>query len=208
MRTLATTLLTWTATTALIAGAGAVAVHRARTAAGPAVAVATPSVVEPTTIAEAGPTPAVPLPGRQPSVLSVDGNDTPFPAANLTVTRSRGGLHAVLCTDDPPAAMESGYAGNSFMFDMVVPATAIADLPTSTWEYNVNRSSDATGIFLHGDRDTLQPTPGVHVAFQHDGPETLATITGTFLRLDTRDPTAPPEHVQVYGVVRCLPAQK
>ena len=205
-----TRLISWTTTAALVAVAGAVSVHHARVVAGPAVV--PPGVTPAPTLAllpppEPGPTPAVPRAGRMPSVLSLDGHDTAFPAANLTVTRGRGGLHAVLCTDDPAAAMRSGYTANSFMFDMVVPVDNVTELPGSTWTYT-DDASDATGIYLRGNRDQLQPTADVRVAFRHDKATTLAIVTGTFLRLDTRDPTAPPERVGVYGVLRCLPAQK
>ena len=46
------------------------------------------------------------------------------------------------------------------------------------------------------------------VSFANEGHTTLATIAGTFVKLDTRDPLAAPERVSVYGVVRCLPAQR
>ena len=159
-------------------------------------------------LADAGPTPAVPRPARPLTVLSLDGRDVPFPAANLTVTRTHAGLHAILCTDDPPDALESGYGGNSFMFDMRLPADVVADLPVTPWECKAGDAGDATGIFLHGDRDQLQPLPGVRVEFQKDGPALLAVITGPFLHLDRRDPSVPPERVQVYGCVRCLPAER
>ena len=201
------TLLSTAAVLAAVSVTGAVVVHRARVAAGPAVPVPTVAVAPPPV--EPGPTPAVAKPGRPMSVVSIDGHDAPFPAANLTVTRGRGGLHAVLCTDDPPAALQSGYTDNSFMFDMVVPVDAPADLPLATWQYQPDQSSDATGIYLHGNRDQLQPTADVRVAFAPDAAGTLlATITGTFVKLDTRDPTAPPERVSAYAVVRCLAARR
>jgi hypothetical protein len=176
-------------------------------------AVAKPHAVAPATTAvtdavEPGPTPAVPRPTRPPSVVSIDGRDTPFPAANLTVTRSNRGLHAILCTDDPPAALDAGYGGNSFMFDMRIPADRSAELTATPWEFKDGTSSDATGIFLHGDRDQLQPTAGVRVTFEHDGPDLLAFITGPFIHLDSHDPSVPPERVQVYGCVRCLAAER
>ena len=199
--------LTLALTATFVAGS-AVVIHDAREAAGPAVAAAAPAPRPPAVPDEPRPTPAVGRPARPGVVLSVDGQDVRFPAARLTVTRATGGLHAILCTDDPPAAIEAGYAGNSFMFDMTVGADRPADLPTAAWEYVEGRSSDATGLFLHGNRDALAPTPGVRVTFEPDGVATVATVSGTFLRLDTRDPSVAPERVQVYGTVRCLAAER
>ena len=201
------TLLALTALTVAVTATIGIAVHRA----GPPARSAPPIVPTTTTVADAvdpGPTPAVARPARPPSVLSLDGRDTPFPAANLTVTRSARGIHAILCTDDPPAALDSGYAGNSFMFDMRLPADQNVDLTVTPWDYKEGTSSDATGLFLHGDRDQLQPTNGVRVSFQKDGPALLACISGPFIHLDSRDPSAPPERVQVYGCVRCLAAER
>ena len=177
----------------------------------PATAPATPPAVvpAPTPAADTGLTPAVPRAARPLSVLSVDGRDTPFPAANLTVTRTAAGLHAVLATDDPPAALESGYAGNSYLFDMRLAADDIADLPTVAWDYLPGGpNADADGIFLRGDRDQLQPAPGVRVTFQKDGAALLAFVSGPFTFIDRHDPTAPPERVQVSGCVRCLAAEQ
>jgi hypothetical protein len=201
MRRTKTILLLTAATLAL----AATAVHEAREAAGPAL-----PVVPPTVTAEPGPTPAVPKPARPMTTLSLDGQDVSFPAATLTVTRTRGGPHAILATDDPPEAIGSDYAGNSYMFDMrLTPSERAAnDLTQTPWEWSEATSSDATGIFLHGDRDTLQPTPGVRVTFQNDGPALMAVISGPFLKLDGHDPAAAPERVQVYGCVRCLAAER
>ena len=201
------TLLALTATTLAVATAAGIIVHSRGAVHGP-VPVVAPPVSAPTVDADPGPTPAVPKPTRPMSFLSLDGHDTPFPAANLTVTRAHGGLHAILCTDDPPAALDSGYAGNSFMFDMRLPADQVSDLTQTPWEFKDGSSSDATGLFLHGDRDQLTPTNGVRVSFHQDGNAVSALISGPFIHLDSHDPSIPPERVQVYGVVRCLPAER
>ena len=201
------TLLAWTVVLLAVLVAGGVYVRRPRATARPVV----PPVVAPAPMDAAvpGPTPAVPRPARPLSVLSVDGRDTPFPAATLTVTPVGGGLHAILATDDPPAALDAGYAGNSFMFDMRLPADRPAELPAVAWEFNADDANvDADGVFLHGDRDQLQPAPGVRITFQKDGPALLAFISGPFTHLDRHDPTAPPERVQVNGCVRCLAAER
>ncbi len=201
------TLLALTALTVAVTVSAGVYVHSTgRRVPAPVVAPSATTAV--TDAADPGPTPAVSRPARPMSVLSLDGRDTLFPAANLTVTRSARGLHAILCTDDPPAALDSGYAGNSFMFDMRIPADRASDLTALPWDYNDATSSAATGIFLHGDRDELQPTNGVRVTFQKDGSALLAFISGPFIHLDSHDPSAPPERIQVYGCVKCLAAEK
>ena len=191
--------------TAMMLALAAAAVHTAREVAGPAVPVA--AVNPPSTPPGSSLTPAVAKVARPPSFVSVDGRDIEFPAAALTVARTGRGLHAVLRTDDPAEAIGPGYAGNSFMFDMrLAPSASTDDL--GGWDYAAATSSDATGLFLNGNREQLQPTAGVHVEFQHDGPNLMAVVSGPFLRLDDQQPVGPARAGQVYGCVRCLAADR
>jgi hypothetical protein len=149
-------------------------------------------------------------PSRPPSVMAFDGQEVPFPAANLAVLgKSSGGLSVRLCSDDPPTSIDPGYAGNSFVFDMTLPVDSVQSLPLAVWDYkssNTDLPDEATGIYLHGYHEQLHPTD-VHVTFRADGvaaDQFLVVLTGTFLHFDSQTPLAPPRRVQVNTCLRAV----
>lgn len=147
-------------------------------------------------------TPVTAEPSRPMSSILIDGTSVPFPAARLVVGRRRGGgVSAVLCSDDPPAAIEPTYAGNSFMFPMKLDVSRASELPLATWEFRPDAADDATGIFLHGARETLRPSQ-VTVTFRKDGDDVLIYLNGSFLRFDPHDPIATPETVNASACLR------
>ena len=134
-------------------------------------------------------------PMKPPSVLSIDNRDVPFPAAKLAVIgRGSGGYTLLLCSDDPPTAIDPGYAGNSYQLYMRLPIDRLADLPGCTWDFKPADDDSNDGIFLHGFREQLHPID-VHVLFQKDGDELFISLSGHCLRNDTRNPAAPPQRV-------------
>jgi hypothetical protein len=161
---------------------------------------------KPSTAVEASPqadpnavTAAYPM--KPPSIISIDGRDVPFPAAKLAVIgHGSGGFTLRLCSDDPPTAIDPGYAGNSYLLDMQIPIDRLRDLPGARWEYKPGEGDDSTaGIFLHGFRDQLHPQD-LHVMFMKDsdqGKEIEISLTGTYLKNDAKNPAAPPERVTV-----------
>lgn len=156
----------------------------------PAVASATihPSADQPAVVAA--------YPTRPPAVISIDGRQIAFPAARLAVVSHSGGLTLRLCSDDPPDAIDPGYAGNSFILDMRLPIDRTTDIPASSWDHKPSDADDSvSGIFVHGYRDGLRPYD-VHVSFQKVDDQMLAYIDGTFLR-DSANPAAPPDRVHV-----------
>jgi hypothetical protein len=135
-------------------------------------------------------------PSRPPAVLTIDGRQVAFPAARLAVVSHSGGLTLRLCSDDPPDAIDPGYAGNSFILDMRLPIDRTADIPACTWDHKPSDADDSiSGIFIHGYRDGLRPYD-VHVSFQKVDDQMLAYIDGTFLR-DSANLAAPPDRVHV-----------
>ena len=135
-------------------------------------------------------------PTRPPAVFSIDAHDVAFPAARLAIVSHDNGLTLRLCSDDPPAAIDPGYAGNSFTLDMRIPIDRADDIPASTWDHKSSDADDSfSGIFVHGYRDGLRPYD-VHVTFQKADDQMLAYIDGTFLR-DNPNPAAPPDRVHV-----------
>jgi hypothetical protein len=145
-------------------------------------------------------------PVKPPSILSIDGKDVPFPAAKLAVIgHGSGGFVLRLCSDDPPTAIDPGYAGNSYLLDMQVPVDRLRDLPGARWDYKPGDGDDSTnGIFLHGFRDQLHPRE-LHVMFLKDsdqGDQLEISVTGTYLQNDSKNPAAPPERVSVNALLR------
>ena len=140
---------------------------------------------------------------QPPSVLTLEGRDEEFPAAKLALIDHRaGGLTLRLCSDDPPAALDPGYAGNSYVLDMKLAIDRLEDLPASSWDYRSADPSDlSNGIFINGSREQYQPAE-VHVTFQTEGNEIVTVITGEFLHDDLQKPGAAPQRIQVSGILR------
>ena len=141
------------------------------------------------------PTYAEAYPGKLPSTLLVDGNEIQFPAAKLAVLhRGNGGYMLRLCTDDPPTAIDPGYAGNSYVLDLWVPIDRISDLPGFQMDYKPSPGDAVSGIFLHGFKEQLHPL-GAHLLFQKDGDAMVISITGQCEKTDPRNPAARPQRV-------------
>ena len=152
-----------------------------------------------TTTVAANPTSA---PSSQPAAsLEIDGKPVAFPPAKLVITKKAGGLEAILCSDDPPNAIDPGYTGNSFMIEMKLDVDDPADLPTAVWEYKTEKQSprdSTTGIFLNGARRQMQPSD-VRITFEKQGDRMVAMVNGKFLLFDTQDVAAPVQVVDVKG---------
>ena len=133
-----------------------------------------------------------------PSVITVDSREITFPGAKLAViSHGTGGITLRVCSDDPPAAIDPGYLGNSYLFDMQLAIDQISELPLARWDRKASDSGDSTsGIFMHGYRNPLRPAD-MHVSFEKNGVEVLTYITGTFLQDDDQNPGAPPRRVPV-----------
>jgi hypothetical protein len=142
-------------------------------------------------------------PLQPPSIMTIDGRDVTFPGAKLAVIKHRtGGYTLRLCSDDPPTAIDPGYIGNSYVLDMKLGIDRLNDLPAASWDFKSSESDDtSSGIYLHGYREQFH-LDDVHASFQKNGDEMLTYITGTFMHTDASNPAAPPDRVQVTGVLR------
>jgi hypothetical protein len=141
-------------------------------------------------------------PIKPPSVLSINGNEIQFPAAKLVLIDRHSGFTFRLCSDDPPTAIDPGYAGNSYVLDMRLPIDRMSDLPGSAWDFKPADGSDSIdGIFLHGTREQLRPID-VHVQFQKDGTDTVMSLSGTFSHTDSHMLAAPSQRVTVNAFLR------
>lgn len=162
----------------------------------PAVAVAASEPAETSAVVAA-------YPVQPPSTLSIDGREVSFPGAKLAVVKhGSGGFTLLLCSDDPPSAIDPGYAGNSYAIYMRLGIDRLSELPAAMLDFKSSDSDDSSsGIYLHGYREQLHPDD-VHISFQKNGDEMMAFVTGTFLHTDASTPAAPPDRVQVSGVLR------
>jgi len=135
------------------------------------------------------------------AVLNIDGKPTQFPSAKLVLIKKTGSINAILCSDDPPTAIESTYVGNSFMLDMKLDIENPQDLPSAVWQFKAtNREphNSTNGIFLNGARRQMQPAD-VKVTFEKQGDQVVASLSGQFLQLDSHDAAAEPKTVDVNG---------
>lgn len=156
----------------------------------PTVAAATTQPADPAAVMAA-------YPARPPAIFTIDGQNVAFPAARLAVINHRGGLTLRLFSDDPPTAIDPGYVGNSFSFDMRMAIDRAEDIPACTWDHKPDDADDSvSGVFVHGFRDGLRPYD-VHITFQKTDEQMLAYVDGTFLRNDNQNPAAPPDRVHV-----------
>jgi hypothetical protein len=174
-----------------------------RSASSPPVAVNVAPATEPMAAIAAPAT----VPATQPmATLDIGGNAVEFPPAKLVITKKSGGIDAILCSDDPPNAIQSNYAGNSFMIEMKLDIEDPADLPTAVWEFKTDKrepQDSTTGIFLNGSKRQMQPAD-VRVTFAKDGDHLVASVGGKFVLFDSTDVSAPVQLVDVNGKLNAV----
>ena len=168
---------------------------------------------DPTLAAQATTYPATGPASTQPRATSmlIDGRLVQFPPAKL-VLKSRGGVHALLFSDDPPDAIRDDYAGNSFYLDIVLDIEAPDQLATTKWIYkapNSERSDTVSGIYLDGRKKHLQPFDVV-AEFDHEpGRAVKVYLNGQFLLFGADDePTSPGQLIVVSAEIDAPVAQK
>jgi hypothetical protein len=162
---------------------------------------------KPPTAAPVAPTdPAAPvIPVRPPSFLTIDNKQVLFPPTKMAILNQKPGDFRVrLCTDDPPTAIEPGYAGNAFLFDMKLGIDSPAGLRTARWIGNGADFDPDAGIFLGGYKNPYRPQD-VQMTFSGTADDLSVYVEGTFSHADPNDPFGPPEMVKVHGTVNVPP---
>lgn len=169
-----------------------------------------PADTAPANTAEASSLPAAaqhpidaPAAATQPTVfMLIEGEQKAFPASRLVVDDRNGKTVALLMSDDPPAALNDDYAGNSYYMEMEFDDL----LPTirgQVWEYEApdsEKQDTPNGIFLQGNRWQLQPFQ-VRVQFQQVDGADVAWISGTFSMYQEGERPPLPRVVSVTGRV-------
>jgi hypothetical protein len=129
-------------------------------------------------------------PATQPaqSTLNIGLKEFAFPQAVLRFSKSGGLVIARLMTDDPPAAIEADYRGNSFDLIMSLDIADPSRIDQAVWKYtsgaNVREDDSPHGIFLEGQRLRLHPQD-VTARFQQDGDKVIVDLSGWFLLYDS-----------------------
>jgi hypothetical protein len=134
------------------------------------------------------------VPSTEPtaSLMVIDQRIVSFPPAKLRVRQKRAGdpVVAVLFSDDPKAAIDDNYTGNSYYLEMTLDIANPGDLAQGVWTYKSptsERANSTNGIFLDGTHVQLQPLE-VRVEFEQRGNEIGVMLQGHFLQFDANDP--------------------
>ena len=159
------------------------------------------------------PEPVEPL----PAVMTMGGEVIEFPPAVLHLLPATGAdgaaeTKAVFYSDDPEEALRPGWAGDSFYFEMRFagdPSAVLTPAPDGSmplWQVyapDSSRRDTPNGLFLDGDRVTLQPVDAaVAIDPRRDEGDTAVEVDGLFRRFRGGD-----EHGEVIRVrARVYPA--
>ena len=136
------------------------------------------------------------------SVLAIRNQPVTFPPTRLVLQQKEPSLTLLLFSDDPETAIKADYEGNRYYLEIELDIEDVAHLTAADWHYraaSIERADSPNGIFLDGDRKHLQPYD-VNIVFTGVGSQITATITGTFLLFQGREPS-PPQSVLVQGVL-------
>ncbi len=136
-----------------------------------------------------------------PSYLVIDNQRVEFPPAKLNLQVRDDKVHALLLSDDPPAAISENYTGNSYYIEMTIDdVDDVSNVAGASVQYQAAQSTERDdspdGIFLEGGKKQLQPQ-SVKVEFEGAGEKMAVRITGTFVMFDTQDENVPPTQVPV-----------
>ena len=174
---------------------------------------ATAPVGDATLVAQVTTQPATEPASTQPRVVTmlIDGRKVQFPPARL-VLKTKGGVHALVFSDDPPDAIRDDYGGNSFYFDMPLDIDAPDQLATTKWIFKAptsERSDTVSGIYLDGRKKHLQPFDVVAEFDQEPGRPVKVFLSGQFLWFGADDdPASPGQLIIVSAELEAPVAQK
>jgi hypothetical protein len=140
-----------------------------------------------------------------PSFFVIDNQRVEFPPAKLNLQVRDDKVHALLLSDDPPAAITDNYTGNSYYIEMTIDdVDDVNNVAGASVQYQAAQSTERDdspdGIFLEGGKKQLQPQ-SVKVEFESAGEKMAVRITGTFVMFDTQDENAPPTQVPVSALL-------
>lgn len=147
-------------------------------------------------------TQAAAAPVAEPSIIVINQHRHEFPPAKMQLQTQEGRMVALVYSDDPRTAINDSFTGNSFYLQMPLEIADPAELNGAAWQFKAmesERQDSPYGIFLEGNRYTLQPMD-VQAQFDKETPEGGATIlwlSGTFRLYDAAAETSVGELVPV-----------
>ena len=104
-------------------------------------------------------------------VLTIEGAVEVFPPARLRLDEQDDRVVALLFSDDPPAALNEDYDGNSFYLQLPLDVASAAEIGAATYQFKADTSEKSDGphgIFLQGSKWHLQPED-VRIVFRVPG---------------------------------------
>lgn len=131
------------------------------------------------------------------------GTPRQFAPAKLRLTRRDGEVSALLCTDDPKAAINKDWAGDRYYFMVPLPVDELAKVDGTEWWYQTSPGENEetpNGVYLKGDRYHLEPANAI-IRFEGQPPHMTVRIAGQFLQYDSADASARPKPVIVRGIL-------
>ena len=134
------------------------------------------------------------------SAMTIDGRRVAFPPAKLVLKPRSGHVHAMLHSDDPPAAIRDDYAGNSYYLDMPLEIETAEELAETKWVFKAptsERSDTVSGIYLDGRKKHLQPLDVVAEFDRPPGQAVKIYLSGQFLLFGAEDDPAVPGQIVV-----------
>jgi hypothetical protein len=151
------------------------------------------------------PAPPAPAPATRPSIsrLTIDGVAVEFPRARLVIQHRDPELHLLLFSDDPPDALAASYSGNRYFFRLRLDIDDPEQLQTVEFrsvQSSVEWVDSPDGIFLDGDRQTLQPREW-RLTFAKNGEFYAMRVDGLFQHYQNRRDEADAKPVRVQGVL-------
>jgi hypothetical protein len=145
-------------------------------------------------------------PASRPTLaaLMINGQRYEFPRARLRLVERQPAIVLRLFSDDPPQAINEGYTGHSFYFEIKLDTDDLDRIAAMDWEHrslSASFADSSNGVFLDGNRRQLQP---YEVRIELDGTpaDMLIGVHGRFLLFNARDHGGVGEMTSVHGLLR------
>src|SRR3954463_11442506 len=145
-------------------------------------------------------------PATRPTIsqILIDGREVSFPPARMVLQQAQPTVDLLLFSDDPPNALSATYTGNRYYFDLKLEIDDLEKLAASDMHWkaaSIERADAPDGIFLDGDKKSLQPYDLQVVFNQQAGKWYSIDLAGEFLLFGEKDDAAPPKRVLVRGTL-------
>lgn len=146
-----------------------------------------------------------------PAMIEIGGAEYDFPPVELRLKSREGRVIAQLVSDDPPAAAEEDYTGNSIYLEFPLDIPENRSLAGAHWEQTSatsDRDEELNGVYLRGQQIAIQPAQFRIDALDDVSPVKLR-MSGTFLWFDEQNAGKPVElKAELMATVKLEPREK